>query len=503
VAKETETDKSRLPPVPAVRGDVPDVHRWWITAAALATLLAIVGLTGTLAWGLRQPLPFSEPSGSILPSNARDAAVWTSATLLILVPASALIPWVERMLRGRWGEGWGWLGAAAVRLHERRRTDLIKRASTKGGPSSSAVLGSALHLLYPSSGVLRPTALGNVLAAVDERVAGRHDGLPLVAVWPRLRRFLSEAERAALDARERRTQAMLAIAAGSLIALGFTFAIFIASGVLVLSWPLLIGPLAAYIAGQGAYRAAVNAAVLEGVAVEAAVDVHLEAFLEAIGMSAADAKSRRQAFAALFDPVTSVEETLQKLGIAGSRDVITDRLMSDIRRSVQDEVASSLPGAIAGPVAAAVRASFREFVEGEPLVNYDGVLSVGLRNGHGESVPIGDDRRVVLDDGLSYQLDVTIGPRGARGAATEPLSIGTGVDEEFAPFEVAVDSDVRGLRQTAVPLHVGPGDTRDVTFPFNVGVPPPSWIWIRVAQRGRTVQNLELSTTSRQTEDRT
>lgn len=502
MAKETETDLHRRPPVPAVRGDIPDVHRWWIPAAGLATLLAIVGLTGTLAWGLKQPLPFSEPSGSVLPSNARDAAVWTSATLLILVPASALLPWVESMLRGRWGGPWSRLEAWAVRRHERRRADLIKRASAKGGPSSSAVIGSALHLLYPSSGVLRPTALGNVLAAVDDRVAGRHDGLPLVAAWPRLRRFLSDAERTALDARERRTRVILTIAAASLIALGFTLVIAIESWLTAFSWPLLIGPLAALIAARGAYRAAVNNAVLEGIDVEAAVDVHLEAFLEAIGMSAAGrAKSRRQAFAALFDPVTSVEETLQKLGIAGSRDVVADQLMSDIRRSVQEEMASALPGAVAGPVTAAVRASFREFVEGEPLVNYEGVLSVRLRNGHGDSVSIGEDRSVVLDNGLSYELDVTIGPRGTSGAATLPLSIRTGVVEEFAPFEVAVDSDVHGLRQTAVPLHVAPGETRDVTFPLNVGASPPSWIWIRVVQRGRTVQNLELSATSHQTED--
>ena len=496
-----ETDRPRRSPVPAVRGDTADVHRWWISAAGLATLLALVGLTAILAWGLRQPLPFSE-SDSILPSNGRDAAVWISATLLILVPASALLPWVENKLRGRWGGRWGRLEALAVRRQERRRKALSERASTKDGPPSSAVIGSALQLLYPSSGVLRPTALGNVLVAVDERVAGRHDGLPLVAAWPRLRHFLSDVERSALDARERRTQAMLTIAAASLVAFGLTLVIDIGTVFFAFSWPLLIGPVAAVIAGRGAYRAAINAAVLEGIEVEAAVDVHLEAFLEAMGVSAAaDAESRKQAFAALFDPVKSVEETLQELGIAGSRDVVAERLMNDIRRSVQEEMASSLPDAVAGPVTAAVRASFREFVEGEPLVNYDGVLSVGLRDGHGDSVPISDDQSVVLDNGLSYELDVTIGPRAAPGAATVPLSIGTGVNEEVAPFEVAVDSDIRGLRRTAIPLDVRPGDTRDVKFPLYVGVPPPRWIWIRVAQRGRTVQNLELSTTSRQTED--
>ncbi len=497
--------------VPAVRGDTPDSQRWWIFAAGLVTLLALVGLTVVLAWGLNQPLPFSNTSGSIVPSNGRDAASWISATLLILVLVSAFIPEVANKLRGRWGGGsWGWLKVLAVRWQDFRRERLFKRASaittaTTGGTSSpSAVTGSVIDLLYPSSDALRPTALGNALAAVDGRVSRRHAGLPLVAAWPRLRHLLSDAERGLLGVRERRTQTLVTVTAASLVAFGVTSAIAIGTAFFGFSWPLLIGPAAAVIAGRSAYRSAINAAVLEGIAIEAAVDVHLEDFLKAMGVPAdIGPESRHKAFAVLFDPATSVEQTLRALRIDGGDNAVTERLLADIRRSVKEEVASSLTSAVvAAPVTAAVRASIKEYVEGEPLVNYDGVLSVWLYDGNGAPVPVGDDRIVALEDGFRYELGVTIAPSAVPGAATVPLSIGTGVTEEVAPFEVAVDSDVRGLRHSGLSLDMRPGETRNVTFPLDVDVnPPPRWIWIRVAQRGRTVQNFELSTDPRQPDE--
>ena len=387
----------RRQPVPAVRGDTPDSHRWWIFAAGVATLLALVGLTVILAWGLNQPLPFSNSSGSIVPSNDRDAASWASATLLILVFVSAFIPEVANKLRGRWGGGpWGWLKVLAIRWQDSRRKSLSEQASalssaTGGTPSSSTVTGSAIDLLYPSPGLLRPTALGNALAAVDDRVSRRHDGLPLVAAWPRLRHLLSDAERGLLGARERRTQTLVTITVASLLAFAVASAIAIGTVFFAFSWPLLIGPAAAIIASRSAYRAAINAAVLEGIEIEAAVDVHLEDLLEAMGVPAGiGPESRRKAFAGLFDPVKSVGETLHVLHIDGRDNAVTARLLTDIRRSVKEEVASSLSSAVvAAPVTAAVRAGIKEYVEGEPLVNYEGVLSVRLYDGNGALVPVG------------------------------------------------------------------------------------------------------------------
>ncbi|HKT03656.1 MAG TPA: hypothetical protein VJT31_29360, partial [Rugosimonospora sp.] len=130
------------------------------------------------------------------------------------------------------------------------------------------IAGTRLRRLFPGPSVpLRPTALGNALAAMEHR-AGAEYGWDAVVAWPRLYLVLGQPTRMVVDDRRDTldTAARLAVTAG--ITAIASAALLARSG-----WWLLLA-LAPLGVAALAYQGAVLAAVAYGDAVRAAFDLH-------------------------------------------------------------------------------------------------------------------------------------------------------------------------------------------------------------------------------------
>ena len=62
-------------------------------------------------------------------------------------------------------------------------------------------------------------------------------------------------------------------------------------------------------------------------------------------------------------------------------------------------------------------------------------------------------------------------------------------------FGVSVDSNVAAVREPEVPVTIPSGRTAGHTYPVDLSGAETSepWLWVRVTQHGRTVQNLYLT----------
>ena len=139
--------------------------------------------------------------------------------------------------------------------------------------------------------------------------------------------------------------------------------------------------------------------------------------------------------------------------------------------------------------------AIREALYGPTLSNYDGWVSVEVLD-EGRSVPVSQDRHVRLEPGRSYELHVVIGADPATGTA-EPLVVTGGVDSRVIEFTTELDSDQRALRRPSRPITVNGSDG---TARFTIRTPDegfaePPWLWIRVSQRRRLLQSIELTAT--------
>ncbi|MFC4052448.1 hypothetical protein ACFOY4_22410 [Actinomadura syzygii] len=136
--------------------------------------------------------------------------------LLIAVLAAPLQMAMVRTLEGRWPR---LLGSGFARGRQLRRKHRLERAAELPAPAdpesagtapeepSPAVLqragrlGAELRRSFPMSDhLVRPTRLGNILAAMED-TAGRTYGLDGVIAWPRLYPQLSDRTRALVDDR--------------------------------------------------------------------------------------------------------------------------------------------------------------------------------------------------------------------------------------------------------------------------------------------------------------
>ncbi|WP_105969182.1 hypothetical protein [Streptomyces geranii] len=148
-------------------GSAPEFDRAWRTAADLGTgEVLLVALAVTLGAALGHPLQLA----------------------------------VVRLLEGGWPR-WTAPAARAARVRQlRRRARLADRAELPedtGAESSNAEIqaaglaGTRLRRAFPPAELIRPTALGNVLAAMEWQ-AGEPYGLDAVVAWPRLYPVLGE-----------------------------------------------------------------------------------------------------------------------------------------------------------------------------------------------------------------------------------------------------------------------------------------------------------------------
>ncbi|WP_234580943.1 DUF4407 domain-containing protein [Micromonospora sp. MH99] len=198
------------------------------------------------------------------------------------------------------------------------------------------------------------------------------------------------------------------------------------------------------------------------------------------------ALSGRTAYDQLLE-VTNVEDERRQ---ALRTEAVTQKLRVELdlqsRLNERDELPDSFQDSI--------RAGIEKALKGPPVVNYNGWVDVEVLGP--ESVALSAvERRIVLSATTTFELEVTISS-DQLGAVAEPVALRGGIDQSRVDFVVEVDSDRTSFRRSGRPITVGadgvPGRVRfefiDVTPPA-----PPAWIWIRVSQERRTVQNLELT----------
>jgi hypothetical protein len=147
-----------------------------------------------------------------------------------------------------------------------------------------------------------------------------------------------------------------------------------------------------------------------------------------------------------------------------------------------------------GALNASVRAAVKDVVSGPALVDFDGWLGIEVTDEESAPVPVTEDREVSLRPGHRYNLVVTIATERPSGVVS-PLRTSGGTQAATVEFSVVLDSDDPEVRQPAqvVAVHTYEGSARaQFTFEAREG-PVLPWLWVRVAQRDRVVENLELT----------
>lgn len=135
--------------------------------------------------------------------------------------------------------------------------------------------GTQLRKRYPAADAVRATAFGNVLAAA-EATAGARFGWDAVVAWPRLYPVLGDRMREIVDDRRNTVDFSVRLCAVSLFTGFVSMVLLIASG-----WWLFLA-LVPMAIGVVAYRAAVDAAIAYGEALDAAFDLHRFELLTAL-----------------------------------------------------------------------------------------------------------------------------------------------------------------------------------------------------------------------------
>lgn len=241
------------------------------------------------------PLSFDRAWRTAANLGVAEVLLITLAVTLLAVMFQPLQLILVRALEGAWPGGLGTGLGRAWQLHRRRilqeRAELPAAESHNTATNVAAppaappadvfvqtagVAGARLRLRYPlPDHLVRPTALGNALAAM-ESTAGRGYGWDAVVAWPRLYPVLGERVRALVDDRRDTLDgaARLCATAGVVAP--------IAAGLLVRSgWWLLLA-LVPVIVSVLSYVGAVQAAMAYGEAVQTAFDLHRFDLLRAL-----------------------------------------------------------------------------------------------------------------------------------------------------------------------------------------------------------------------------
>ncbi|WP_030408955.1 hypothetical protein [Streptomyces sp. NRRL F-5917] len=210
--------------------------------------------------------------GTLGAGQALTVLFGTVVVALVLHPLQ--LPCV-RLLEGYWPS---WCGAAArwgTGRQERVRQRLIRAAELPGeGPPGPAALheaglaDSTLRARFPQQPhLLRPTRLGNALAAAEDR-CGAPYGWDGPVVWPRLYTVLGNAAKTTVEDRRDALDAVCRVSVASALCAAASAALLARAG-----WWVLLA-LAPLMLSRLAYHAAVHAAVAYGQAVRVCFDLH-------------------------------------------------------------------------------------------------------------------------------------------------------------------------------------------------------------------------------------
>lgn len=216
-------------------------------------------------------------------------------TLASLLSHPLQLPLV-RALEGYWPAAARPLTALGLRRQRVCRARLVRASALSAEAPDDAEVqtagaaGARLLELFPPADRLLPTALGNVLSAMEHR-AGSGYGWDAAVAWPRLYPVLGGPVKAVVDDRRTTLDAAVRLSAVTLASGLTTFVLLVRAG----WWPLLA--LLPLTASWIAYRGAVRAGAAYGEAVAAAFDLHRFDLLTALHLPlpADRAAERRQA----------------------------------------------------------------------------------------------------------------------------------------------------------------------------------------------------------------
>jgi hypothetical protein len=180
-----------------------------------------------------------------------------------------------RLWEGYWPAWCRPLAWLARRRHRARRDRMARAAElpanvtdpTHEELAKASTASTLLAKRYPAE--VRPTALGNVLAATEEH-AGAAYGWDAVVAWPRLYPILGEQLRRVLDDRRDTMDATIRLTAIAAATAVVSAALVYRSGPLAILGVAVVPLMVAWIA----YHASVHSALAYGEAVEAAFDLH-------------------------------------------------------------------------------------------------------------------------------------------------------------------------------------------------------------------------------------
>ncbi|MFJ9037318.1 hypothetical protein ACIRF8_12100 [Streptomyces sp. NPDC102406] len=246
----------------------------------LASLLPVVACATFVMLIIVSGAPGAPPdAGRLRRALAGVGAGETALLVLGLIVAALLLDPLQlrlvRLLEGEWPRSLARLSRWSAGRQRARRDVLAgaRRLMTGSTPSGVQVqrAGEAGELLRRrfarDSEPPRPTALGNTLAAMEDR-AGLPYGWDAVVAWPRLYPLLSSEVRFVVDGQRERLDTLARLSVCSAVTAILTTLLLYASG----WWMLLaVGP--AGIA-RAAYVGAVQTAMAYGRAVEVAFDLH-------------------------------------------------------------------------------------------------------------------------------------------------------------------------------------------------------------------------------------
>jgi hypothetical protein len=264
-------------------------------AAALLAALIWAGAPGPLQAGRIQ----HTATGLDLGQAVLSAIAITLVAVLFHPLQLALV----RLLEGQWPTRLAPLARWARRRQIRARGRLATLAELPDDdtPLSEAQVqatggaGQQLRIRYPVEDLCRPTALGNVLAAM-ETSAGDQYGYDAVVAWPRLYPVLGDPVRAVVDDRRNSVDAAARLSVTMLVTALAAFGLLLGSGwwLLLVAIPLLVSWIA--------YRGAIQAAMAYGEAVVVAFDLHRFDLTAALHLALpADDRAERLANAQLCD----------------------------------------------------------------------------------------------------------------------------------------------------------------------------------------------------------
>lgn len=270
-------------------------------AGATAFLLVLVW-----AGAPTGPLDLRDAWQTVLAVTPAQVAVIVAAVLLGSVLAQPLQLLLVRAIEGAWPLWWG--SGLARRWQLRRHRAALARATLVRTPVAAAAApapsGDEIRAVAPAlvrfvrsfpddESDVRPTALGNALAALERR-AGRGHGIDAPVLWPRLYPLLTGEVRRLVDDRRNALDLNERLAVTNALLTVVTVVMLVRSG-----WWLLLALAPAAVAA-GAYRGAVRAAVLFGEAVAVAFDLNRMELIRALRLPLpADSVAERRLFAEL------------------------------------------------------------------------------------------------------------------------------------------------------------------------------------------------------------